>query len=76
MIDLIEPTRSEVGCVSYNLNISLDNSNTFTMIEYFKDQEAFDSHLKEPYIRYFKEKILVELVDESAISVGLYKALN
>lgn len=73
--DLLEPTRREEGCLHYTLNESLNNPNVFTMIERFKNRNAFDFHCNEPYILHFQENILHELVDSNSISVELYKEI-
>ena len=76
MSDLLEPTRREKGCLSYTLHESLDNKNTFTMLEKFKNQEAFDSHSNEAYLLNFKNNILPELVESESISLALYNEIE
>jgi quinol monooxygenase YgiN len=62
---LIEPTRKEPGCLSYSLHQNTENENMFTMIERFKDKEAFDFHGRQPYLVNFKNSVeeLIESVD-------------
>ena len=76
MSDLVEPTRREAGCLSYTLNQSLNNPNIFTMLERFKNQDAFDLHSKESYLLNFKNNILNELVESNSISVTLYNEVS
>ena len=74
--NLLEPTRQEEGCLSYTLNENLNNPNVFTMLERFKNKNAFDIHNKKSYILHFKEHLLTELVDISSISIELYKEIE
>jgi len=53
--ELLIPTRSEAGCLSYALCQSLDNPRLFTMIEKYKNQSAFEYHIKQPYLVKFQE---------------------
>ena len=73
MYALIEPTRKEAGCIRYELNQSLDNPNIFTMIERFKDKDAFESHSNQPHLENFKENAIKDLV--KSMSINLYNEL-
>jgi quinol monooxygenase YgiN len=44
--ELIEESRKEAGCISYNLNQDINNSNILTFIEEWKDKEAIEQHNK------------------------------
>jgi quinol monooxygenase YgiN len=67
---LVDPTRSEEGCLSYTLHQNVENKNMFTMIEIFTNKESYDFHGKQPYLVNFKG-IVEELVD--SVSVGIYE---
>ena len=67
---LIEPTRQEAGCLRYELHQNIENPKEFTMIEKFKDLDAFYSHGNQPYLQNFK-KIVPGLTDY--VAVKLYK---
>ena len=47
---LIEPTRKEEGCISYELYQDTNNPGIFTFIERWKSQEHLDIHLKTPHL--------------------------
>jgi quinol monooxygenase YgiN len=70
---LLEPTRKEPGCLRYELNQSLENSNILTMVEKYTDKEAFDYHCKQAYFKDF-HKNATENLSESII-VNLYKEI-
>lgn len=42
--ELIDESRKEEGCISYNLNKDLNNENVLTFIEEWKSKEAIQSH--------------------------------
>ena len=50
---LVEPTRSEPGCLGYELNSSQEKSGTFLFYEKFASQAALDDHIKSPHFQGF-----------------------
>ena len=63
---LIAPTRSEPGCVMYNLHQGADNKSLFMVYVSWSSKNALDDHLKKPYLKSFVEKakdLLVEPVE-------------
>lgn len=67
--DLIKPSRSESGCLSYYLHTSLENPNLFTFVDRFKDQEAFDYHCETPYIKEAFDNLIPPLIDAMEITL-------
>jgi quinol monooxygenase YgiN len=49
-LGLIEPTRKESGCISYQLFEDITNPGRFTFIEEWESQEHLDVHLKSPHL--------------------------
>lgn len=49
-LGLIEPTRKEEGCISYDLYQDTTNPGIFTFIENWKSKEHLDVHLKTPHL--------------------------
>jgi len=49
-LGLIEPTRKEKGCISYELYQDTTNPGLFTFIENWESQEHLDIHLKTPHL--------------------------
>jgi quinol monooxygenase YgiN len=47
---LIEPTRKEEGCVSYELYQDITNPGRFTFIEEWQSKQHLDVHLKTPHL--------------------------
>jgi quinol monooxygenase YgiN len=56
LCSLMEPTRKEAGCLRYELNQEIENPAAFTFAEKFSSREAFESHVKSPYIKGFGER--------------------
>ncbi len=47
---LIEPTRAEPGCISYELFRSAADATTFVTIEKWQSQDDLDAHMQTPHI--------------------------
>ncbi|RFA12733.1 antibiotic biosynthesis monooxygenase [Subtercola boreus] len=47
---LVEPTRAEEGCLSYELFVSAASPTTFITIEKWRSQNDLDGHMKTPHI--------------------------
>jgi quinol monooxygenase YgiN len=48
---LIEPTRAEAGCISYNLFVSAADPATFITVETWGSQADLDAHLQSPHVQ-------------------------
>jgi len=61
---LVEQTRKESGCISYEVFISTEDENKLLVNELYKDELAFEAHSKSSYLSDFKKKIgdLVESI--------------
>lgn len=42
--ELIKKSRGEDGCISYNLNEDINNSNILTFIEEWEDEQSIERH--------------------------------
>ena len=47
---LVEQTRHEDGCLSYDLFESAAAPNTFVTVERWRDQAALDEHMRSPHL--------------------------
>ena len=47
---LVAPTRSEPGCLSYELFINSDNSADFLFVQEYENEAAFEAHLASSHI--------------------------
>ncbi|SOE21479.1 Quinol monooxygenase YgiN [Spirosomataceae bacterium TFI 002] len=56
LLHLHENTNNEPGCIKYILHQEVENPTIFRFYEQFKDQEAFEYHGNQPYIKAMGEK--------------------
>jgi quinol monooxygenase YgiN len=54
---LIPPTRSEKGCINYNLHRSQEDPGLFMFYENWASREALDQHLATPYLQDFLSRV-------------------
>jgi quinol monooxygenase YgiN len=47
---LVQPSRAEAGCISYELFKSTVDATTFIMVELWQSQSDLDAHMKTPHI--------------------------
>jgi len=47
---LVEPTRAEAGCISYELYRSASDPTTFVTVEKWQSQSDLDAHMQTPHI--------------------------
>lgn len=51
LMSLIPKTRSENGCVDYDLHQDVKNPSAFAFYENWSSSAALDSHMQTPYLR-------------------------
>ncbi len=51
LIELLEPTRKEAGCIKYQLLQNQSDPTDFTFVEEWTDDDAIDTHLLSPHIQ-------------------------
>ncbi len=52
---MLEPTRKEEGCVTYDFHDDNDDENIFVFIENWEDEEALAKHGDSKHLRDFKQ---------------------
>jgi quinol monooxygenase YgiN len=65
LMALVAPTRSEPGCINYDLHQSADDPSTLMLYENWTSKKDLDEHLAMPYLKDIlakADKILVEPV--------------
>ena len=63
---LVEPTRREKGCVTYDLHQGTADPGWFFFYENWEHEEDLDAHLAAPHVAEFAGR-LEELIDESGL---------
>ncbi|WP_423063543.1 putative quinol monooxygenase [Candidiatus Paracoxiella cheracis] len=66
LMKLINPTRSEDGCLLYELAIDKSNQRVLIMIEKFINAEALAIHAEQSYIKNFMENVMDKLCEKVA----------
>lgn len=51
LLEMVELSNQEEGCLFYNLHIDQEDPNTFYFLEAWKDQAAFDFHASTDYVK-------------------------
>ena len=51
LVNLLAPTRSEAGCINYDLHQSLDDPAVFLFYENWTTEEDLQRHLSAPHIK-------------------------
>lgn len=57
LLELIEPTRREAGCIVYELLQNRDDPTDFTFIEEWASDAALDAHAVSEHLRDVREKL-------------------
>jgi len=68
------PTRSEKGCIKYELHQSIENKSLFILYENWVSKEDLDKHLSMPYMRAFMEKADRILAEPAGVT--LWEMIN
>ena len=67
--NLVSPSRSEPGCLRYDLHVATDDTTRFMFVEEWKSSKDLNAHLQQPYLKAFMEKAGVLLADPVEISL-------
>jgi len=63
LLDLVGASRSESGCLQYDLHVSTDKPGEFLFFEKWVDRAALDAHAQKPYLQALgsrREELLAE----------------
>lgn len=74
LIELLEPTRKEDGCLKYKLFENLMDHCQFTFIGAWENEDAFDDHLQSDHFRKVDSDIKDDLV--KSMDVKRYKYIQ
>lgn len=51
LLDIVVPTRSEAGCITFDLLIDINDPTAFTLYENWESQASLDAHFEQPYVK-------------------------
>jgi len=77
LMALVAPTRSESGCINYDLHQSADDKALFILYENWVSRKDLDEHLAMPYLKAFlgkADEILAQPVDIALLEMISEKA--
>jgi quinol monooxygenase YgiN len=55
-LGIVADSRTEDGCLNYDVHQSIDDPTVFFWHETWKDRAAFDEHLEKPYLKIFLQR--------------------
>eukprot|EP01006_Ploeotia_vitrea_P017465 TRINITY_DN4860_c0_g1_i1.p1 TRINITY_DN4860_c0_g1~~TRINITY_DN4860_c0_g1_i1.p1 ORF type:complete len:216 (+),score=26.25 TRINITY_DN4860_c0_g1_i1:37-684(+) len=67
---LCDGTRRESGCVEYSWTQSLEDPNTFIILELWENEEALQQHLASDHVNAFKEVVSELFVEDPNVQKG------
>ncbi len=70
--NVIESTRKEEGCISYQLYASTEDADVLLMFEKWENREALDNHMQTEHFAAFGDSIGGLIAVE--IEIGIYSA--
>ena len=71
---LVEPTRSEPGCINYDLHQSVDDKSVFMLYENWVSKKDLDEHLEMPYLKDLKAK--ADQILAEPLEVALWEMIS
>jgi quinol monooxygenase YgiN len=74
LLSLVNPTRSEPGCMNYDLHQATEDKTLFMFYENWKSMEDLEKHRKTAHLRTFREKAGGLL--EKPIEVTLFEMIS
>ena len=74
--DLIDSSRFESGCISYNLYASTEEENVLLMLEQWENQEVLQLHMQTEHFQAFNTAIKDKLAGEVSIKVYSAESIN
>ena len=69
LLSLVGPTRSEKGCVNYDLHQSVEDKSLFMFYENWVSKKDLDEHLAMPYMKSHFEKARGILAEPGEVSL-------
>lgn len=70
--DLIDSSRFESGCISYNLYASTEDENTLLIFEQWENHNVLDLHMQTKHFKAFNAAI--EDIKEDKVDIAIYSA--
>ena len=66
LIQIMEHSRQDKGCIIYNIHQSTDNLSEFMVYMLWESEAAFESHNKKPEMQEFKKQLATVWFEEQS----------
>lgn len=73
LIDMVDTSRNEDGCLFYHIHQIIDRPTTFLVLESWRDDEALEGHKNSEHYKYYKanfEQYTADKYSEELHSLG------
>lgn len=70
LLKIIPSTRAEPGCLQYELVLDKENPNFLFLVEKYVNQQSFDEHERQPYIKNFLENFMNKYCEKISWNEG------
>jgi quinol monooxygenase YgiN len=57
LLSLVKPTRSEPGCINYDIHQAADEKSEFMFYENWKSMEDLEKHREAPHMKAYRQKV-------------------
>ncbi len=57
LLSLVKPTRSEPGCISYDVHQAANEKSEFMFYENWKSMEDLEKHRETPHLKAYRQKV-------------------
>ena len=74
LLSLVNPTRSEPGCINYDVHQATDDKSLFMFYENWKSLEDVEKHRETPHLKAYRQKV-VSLIAKP-IEVTLFEMIS
>lgn len=68
LLGLLAPTRSEPGCITFDLLSDINDPTVFMLYENWENQAAIDAHFEQPYVKQVLQAYEVTLAEPITVN--------
>lgn len=73
LAELIPLSKTEAGCLRYELHQSIEDDSIFTFVDKFANQNSFDLHCETDYIKQYFDEIIPKISEY--VKITLHKEI-
>lgn len=74
LLALVAPSRSDAGCVGYDLHQSMDDKSLFLFYENWASKADLDAHIGKPHLKAFLDK--AEAILAEPVQITLWEMVS